>query len=86
VVVNYNTDSDSLIFAVNMPGETSYTFEIKNGRNIVFQKVRESILQPEFGLLDYEEVYLKRKALSAGLYTIIIKRKTRAIKKNIWIE
>ncbi len=86
VVVNTNGDSDSLIFLTNMPGESSYTFEIRNGRSIVSQKVRQSISQPEFGILDYEEFYLKRSALSSGLYTIILKRKNRAFKKNIWIE
>lgn len=86
LILNHNGDGDSLIFSTNMPGETSYTFEIRNGRSIVAQKVTESIRHPEFGLLDFEEFHLSRKALSPGLYTIIVKRKTRAIKKNIWID
>jgi hypothetical protein len=86
LLLNHNGDGDSLIFCTNMPGETSYTFEIRNGRNIVAQKVTESLRHPELGLLDHEEFYLSHKALSPGLYTVIVKRKTKAIKKNIWID
>ena len=86
IAINPNEDSDSAVFMIQMPGETSCTFEIKTGRFTKVQKVFLSDTEEGFGSDDFIEVYVNKQALPSGVYNIILRRKNLAVKKRYWVE
>ena len=86
IVINPNDDSDSAIFMIQMPGETSCTFEIKTGRFTKVQKVFLSDTDKGFGSDDFIEVYVNKQALPSGVYNVILRRKNLMVKKRYWVE
>lgn len=86
IMVNPNEGSDSLLFLANMPGETSFTIEIKSGRNLITQMIFESLDPSGFKQNEFQEFYLSRSKFPSGLYTLVMRRKNKAMKKNFWIN
>jgi hypothetical protein len=86
VMINPNVGSDSLLFLACMPGETSFTIEIKSGRNLITQMIFESLDPKGFSSTEFQEFYLSRSKFPSGLYTMVMRRKNKAMKKNFWIN
>jgi hypothetical protein len=86
VMINPNVGSDSLLFLACMPGETSFTIEIKSGRNLITQMIFESLDPKGFASTEFQEFYLSRSKFPSGLYTMVMRRKNKAMKKNFWIN
>lgn len=86
IAINPNEDGDSAIFSLHMPGETSFTFEIKTGRFTKIQKVFSTDDDKGYGEDEFIEVYVDKRVLPSGVYNIILRRKNHLVKKRYWVE
>lgn len=86
IVINPVHGSDSLLFLVNMPGETSFTFEIKGGPKIFSQQVYTSNSEKGFEAEEFQEIWIPKNRLPSGVYQVMIRRNKKAVRKRFWVE
>jgi hypothetical protein len=85
-MINPCDDMDSVLFLVNMPGETSFTFEIKSGPKVYAQQIYTADGEKGFGESEFQEIFIHKNRLPSGVYNVIIRRNKKAIRKRYWVE
>ena len=86
LMINPCDDMDSVLFLVNMPGETSFTFEIKSGPKVYAQQIYTADGEKGFGESEFQEIFIHKNRLPSGVYNVIIRRNKKAIRKRYWVE
>jgi len=86
LMINPCDDLDSALFLMNIPNETSFTFEIKSGPKIFIQQVFTSNSDKGFEPYEFLEVYIHKNLLTSGVYNVILRRNKKAIRKRYWVE
>jgi hypothetical protein len=86
LVINPLDGSDSFLFVLNMPGETSFTFEIKSGPKVYNQQVFTAEGPKGFRDDEFQEVFIPKNRLPSGVYQLTLKRDKKLIKKRFWVE
>ncbi len=86
LMINPCEDMDSVLFLVNMPKETSFTFEVKSGPKIYAQQIYEAYDKNGFKADEFQEIFIHKNRLPSGVYNVIIRRNKKAIKKRYWVE